>query len=203
MAELAHCIERRDLAIQGGMQDQYAAVFGGFNFMEFSSAAVIVNPLRIDPDVINELQYNLLLLYTGTTRLSGRIIEKQVAGYSRGEQDVISAMDELKCLTVAMKNALLQARLDQFGRLLDEAWKHKKRMAREISNSHIDMLYETAKNHGAIGGKITGAGGGGYMFLYCDFGTKHIVARKLEELGAQPVEFSFEPKGLQTWEIKS
>jgi D-glycero-alpha-D-manno-heptose-7-phosphate kinase len=202
MADLAYRIEREDLGIKGGKQDQYAAVFGGFNFMEFGGTSAIVNPLRVDSDTINELQYNLLLCYTGKRRLSAKIIESQVAGYMRGDHDVLGAMDELKALTISMKNALLQGKLDAFGRLLHESWLHKKRMAREISNPEIDKLYETARAHGAIGGKITGAGGGGYLFLYCEFGTKHIIAEALEKLGAEIVDFSFEPRGLQTWEIR-
>ncbi len=203
IAELAYQIERRQLKIEGGMQDQYAAVFGGFNFMEFSRAAVIVNPLRIDPEAVSELEYNLLLCYTGRTRLSANIIKSQVANYEQGDRDVLGAMEELKRLTVEMKNALLQGRLDDFGHLLDEAWLNKKKMAAQISNSEIDALYETARKHGALGGKITGAGGGGYMFLYCRFGTKHIVARELEKLGAEVVEFSFDQRGLRTWEVRS
>jgi D-glycero-alpha-D-manno-heptose-7-phosphate kinase len=203
IAELAYQIERVDLAIRGGMQDQYAAVFGGFNFMEFGRDRVIVNPLRIDREVMNELQYNLLLCYTGKRRLSAKIIESQVENYKRKEQEVLDAMEELKVLTVEMKNALLQGRLDDFGELLHEAWINKKKMAREISNDEIDQLYETARENGAIGGKITGAGGGGYLFLYCRFGAKHLVAEALEKLGAEVVDFSFEERGLQTWEIRS
>jgi D-glycero-alpha-D-manno-heptose-7-phosphate kinase len=203
IAELAYRIERKDLGIQGGMQDQYAAAFGGFNFMEFSRSAVIVNPLRMEPDVVNELQYNLLLCYTGTRRLSARIIQSQVAAYERREEEVLRAMDELKHLTLEIKNALLQGRLADFGALLHESWNNKKKMASQISNPGIDLLYETARKSGAIGGKITGAGGGGYLFLYCEFGRKHVVAEELEKLGAEVVDFSFEPCGLQTWEIRS
>ena len=202
IADLAYRIERKDLCIQGGKQDQYSAVFGGFNFMEFGRSAVIVNPLRIDPEAINELEYNLLLCYTGRRRLSANIIQSQVAAYENKDQDVLGAMDELKTLTIEMKNALLQGRLNDFGRLLHEAWVQKRRMAKQISNSEIDTLYETARKHGAVGGKITGAGGGGYMFLYCEFDKKHVVAKKLEELGAEIVEFTFEPRGLQTWEVR-
>jgi D-glycero-alpha-D-manno-heptose-7-phosphate kinase len=202
IAELAYHIERVDLAIRGGMQDQYAAVFGGFNFMEFARSAVIVNPLRIDRDIINELEYNLLLCYTGRTRLSDNIIATQVANYVDRKVDVVRAMDELKAITVQMKNALLQGRLTDFGGLMHEAWSHKKRFADQITTPAIDALYETARAHGAIGGKILGAGGGGYLMLYCRFGRKHIVAEELEKLGAQAVEFTFEPFGLQTWEAR-
>jgi len=203
IAEIAYHIEREDLGIKGGMQDQYAAVFGGFNFMEFDSKTVIVNPLRIDRDIINELEYHLILCYSGRTRLSANIITTQIDGYVQKKEDVINAMDELKRLTIQMKNALLQKRLDDFGNLLHEAWMNKKKMASQITNSQIDELYETARRYGALGGKVLGAGGGGYLLLYCEFDKKHVIAEKLEKIGGQVVEFTFEDRGLQTWEIKS
>lgn len=203
MAELAYHIERIDLEIQGGMQDQYAAVFGGFNFIEFGPTAVIVNPLRIDMEIINELEYNLLLCYTGRTRLSANIITTQVGAYVRKEEEVLKAMDELKSITIEMKNALLQGRLNDFGLLLHEAWNNKKKMAKQITTSNIDHLYETAREKGALGGKILGAGGGGYLLLYCPFDKKHLIAEGLEKLGGQVVEFTFDYHGLQTWEVKS
>lgn len=203
IAELAYGIERKDLGIQGGMQDQYAAVFGGFNFIEFGSGTVIVNPLRIDIDILNELQYHLLLCYTGRTRLSANIITSQIDAYMRKEEEVLNAMDELKRITIEMKNALLQGRLNDFGLLLHEAWNNKKKMAEQITNSNIDTLYEVARKNGALGGKILGAGGGGYLLLYCEFGRKHIIAEELESLGGQVVEFTFDSYGLQTWEVKS
>ncbi|HZD58182.1 MAG TPA: hypothetical protein VE136_15735 [Anaerolineales bacterium] len=203
IADLAYQIERVDLRIKGGMQDQYAAVFGGFNFIEFGRDAVIVNPLRIEDEIINELQYNLLLCYTGRTRLSANIITTQVDNYVRKEAEVLAAMDELKEITVALKNALLQGRLDDFGGLLNEAWFNKKKMAKQITSSTIDTLYETARKNGALGGKILGAGGGGYLLLYCPFDRKHIIAEELEKLGGQVVEFTFDYHGLQTWEVRS
>lgn len=203
IAELAYHIERRELNIQGGMQDQYAAVFGGFNFIEFfGPSSVIVNPLRIGAGTLNELHYNLLLCYTGKTRLSANIITTQVDNYLRGEVEVLQAMDELKSITTEMKNALLQGRLNDFGALLHEAWNNKKKMAKQITTSTIDVLYETARKHGALGGKILGAGGGGYLLLYCPFDRKHIIAEELEKLGGQIVEFTFDYYGLQTWEVK-
>lgn len=199
IAELAYQIERIELGIKGGMQDQYAAVFGGFNFIEFTKSAVIVNPLRIERDIINELEYNLILCYTGSTRLSANIISTQVDAYKRKEEDVLKAMEELKEITIELKNNLLQGRLTEFGHLLHEAWKNKKKMAKQITNPTIDELYETAKKYGALGGKILGAGGGGYLLVYCEFGKKHIVAEELEKLGGQVVDFTFENYGLQTW----
>jgi D-glycero-alpha-D-manno-heptose-7-phosphate kinase len=202
IAELAYRVERLELGISGGMQDQYAAVFGGFNFIEFNPPAVIVNPLRVDPETLNELEYNLLLCYTGTTRLSANILATQIGAYERHDPGVMGAMDELKAITVELKNALLQNRLDDFGRLLHEAWVQKKRMAEQITNPGIDALYAAARKAGAIGGKILGAGGGGYLLLYCEFDRKHRIAHELERLGGQVVKFAFEGSGLQTWEVK-
>ncbi len=202
IADLAYQIERVDLGIKGGKQDQYAATFGGFNYIEFDRDATIVNPLRVPPDVLNELHYNLLLCYTGKTRLSARIIDTQVEGYVRREEEVLRAMDELKRIATALKDALLQGRLNDFGALLHQAWMNKKKMAAQISNPGIDQLYETARKHGALGGKISGAGGGGYMFFYCPFERKHVVAEQLERLGARVVDFNFDLHGLMTWEVR-
>lgn len=203
IAELAYQIERVDLGIEGGLQDQYAATFGGFNFIEFNGPTVIVNPLRVDPAHINELEYHLLLCYTGKTRLSANILSRQIDSVVRKEVDVMAALDVLKEIAVQMKNALLQGHLDEFGELLHHAWQDKKVLDSQISNSDIDRMYETARRHGAIGGKISGAGGGGYLLLYCPFDRKHIIAEKLEQIGGQIVEFGFEPRGLQTWQVNS
>lgn len=202
IADLAYQIERVDLGIKGGKQDQYAATFGGFNFIEFYRDATIVNPLRVPSDVLNELDYNLLLCYTGKTRLSARIIDTQVERYVRRQEEVVRAMDELKRIATDLKNALLQGRLNDFGALLHQAWMNKKQMAAQISDPGIDELYETARRYGALGGKVSGAGGGGYMFFYCPFDRKHIVAEQLEQLGAQVVDFNFDFYGLQTWEVR-
>ncbi len=202
IADLAYQIERVDLGIKGGKQDQYAATFGGFNFIEFYRDATIVNPLRVPFDTLNELHYNLLLCYTGKTRLSAHIIDDQIKGYVHQRESVTQAMDELKEIAVALKNALLQGRLNDFGVLLHEAWTNKKKLATQISDSHIDELYETARQHGALGGKISGAGGGGYMFFYCDFSRKHVLAEQLERMGAQVVDFNFDFRGLQAWDVK-
>jgi D-glycero-alpha-D-manno-heptose-7-phosphate kinase len=202
IAEIAYRIEREDLGIKGGMQDQYAAVFGGFNFMEFGAKTVIVNPLRIDNDVINELEYHLLLCYTGKTRLSANIISTQIEGYVQKNEDVVRAMDEMKNIAIELKNVLLQGHVDDFGALLHEAWINKKKMASQITNDHIDTLYEIARQNGALGGKVLGAGGGGYLLLYCEFDKKHVVAEALERNGGQVVEFTFEHHGLQSWEVR-
>jgi D-glycero-alpha-D-manno-heptose-7-phosphate kinase len=201
VAELAYEVERVDLGIQGGMQDQYAATFGGVNFIEFLADRVVVNPLKVSQDIQNELEYNLLLVSTGKVRLSSNIIEDQVRRYERGEEDSIAALRELKRLTMEMKERLLRRKFDEFGELLHEEWQHKKRMSARISSPELDDLYDAARREGAIGGKITGAGGGGYMLLYCRFDRKHRVAEAMRARGCETQEVALEPLGLQTWRV--
>lgn len=199
VASLAYHVERVDLGIKGGIQDQYAAAFGGFNLIEFHRDGVVVNPLRIPRDIMNELQYRLILCFTGRTRLSANIIETQVKGYLDKQGDVMAALDELKSLTLDMKNVLLKGRLSDFGGLLHDAWLNKKKLAKAISNDNIDDLYEMARKAGALGGKILGAGGGGYMLLMCDYTNRNRVAEALEGYGAPVIPFAFDQYGLQTW----
>jgi len=200
-ARLAFEIEREQLGIQGGMQDQYAASFGGFNFIEFYKDRVIVNPLRISRDTINELEHNLLLCYTGKPHVSSGIIQDQMGRYENQVEDAISGLRRQKDLAFEMKNALLERRLDDFGALLGIAWDFKKKMSEKISSPLIDELYELALRSGALGGKITGAGGGGYMLFYCRYEKKLRVAAALRKMGATPTEFGFDPHGLQTWRV--
>ena len=173
IAQLAYGIERRELGIRGGLQDQYAAAFGGFNFMEFSGDRVIVNPLRISPSGVNELEHNLLLCYTGRTRLSDRIIEDQTCRYQQRQGDTLQGLREQKVLAVELKNALLQRRFNDFGDLMHQAWVAKKKISPKISTPAIDGFYEEACKHGALGGKIMGAGGGGYMVVYRPLEVEH------------------------------
>jgi D-glycero-alpha-D-manno-heptose-7-phosphate kinase len=201
IAELAYKIERADLGIKGGKQDQYAATFGGFNYIEFHADSTIVNPLRISREILNEMEYRLLLCYTGRTRLSARILDEQIAKYKKREKKSVEALDELKAICINMKNALLRGRLEEVGELLHEGWMNKRKLASKITNPEIDKLYETARKNGAIGGKLLGAGGGGYLLLFCEFDKKHIIAEKLEQLGGQMVEFGFDVKGLQSWSV--
>ena len=201
VAELAFDLERKELGIKGGLQDQYAATFGGFNFIEFEGDRVIVNPLRISPDVVHELELNMLLCYTGKTRASDRIIEDQTSRWTGGDEQALEGLRAGKEMAVAMKNALLQRRLNDFGDLLGGAWEEKKKMSPRITNELIDSAYEEARNQGALGGKVTGAGGGGYMLFYCPFQRKHHVANALIAMGGEINEFEFTPYGLTTWSV--
>jgi len=201
IAELAYKLERIELGIKGGLQDQYAATFGGFNFIEFKKDSVVVNPLRIRPEILNELHSNLLLFYTGKTRLSARILERQISATQKRKKVVLESLDVLKQLAIDMKNALLRGDLRSFGELLHMGWEYKKKLDSQISNSFIDKLYNVARENGAVGGKVCGAGGGGHLLIYCDLEKRHKVAKKLESLGCKLVAFGFESNGLQTWEI--
>ena len=203
VAELAYRIERQEAGIKGGKQDQYAASFGGFNFIEFLGEKTIVNPLKIKREIVNELEYRLMLCYTGKTRLSAGIIDDQVRGYTEKKEDVVRALDETKQLAIAMKNALLLGKIDDFGAFLHQSWQSKKSFSSKITDRHIDELYEIARQNGAIGGKLLGAGGGGYLLLLCEFDKHHILAQKLEEHGGKVVNFAFEFNGLQTWEVST
>jgi D-glycero-alpha-D-manno-heptose-7-phosphate kinase len=201
VAQLAFDLERKDLGIQGGFQDQYASTFGGFNLIEFEGDRVIVNPLRISPDVVHELEHNMLLCYTGKTRSSDHIIEHQTSRWTGGDAQALAGLRAGKELAVAMKNALLQRRLTDFGELLGSAWEQKKKLSSKISNEFIDTAYEEARKQGALGGKVTGAGGGGYMLFYCPFQRKHRVANALIAMGGQVSEFEFTSNGLTTWSV--
>lgn len=199
VAEVAFKIEREKLGIRGGRQDQYAAAFGGFNFIEFIGDKTIVNPLRIKEDIVDELQYRLLICYTGRTRASSNIIQEQVKRFVDREQQMVEALDETKALAVEMKNALLRGGLDEVGELMNRAWREKKKFASKITDSRIDTIYENAMKAGAQGGKITGAGGGGFMIFLCEFEKRHVVASELEKLDARVTPFAFEPRGMRTW----
>ena len=194
-------IERLDLKIAGGRQDQYAATFGGFNFIEFRSDHTIVNPLRIRREVINELEYSMLLCYTGGTRLSANIVANQMRSYREGKEQVVRGLDRMKELTLEMKAVLLRDRVHHFGELLHEAWEAKKDCDPAITTEQIDRLYAAARAQGATGGKILGAGGGGYILVLCPFDRRQAIARALEDTGGLLVSFALEERGLQTWVV--
>jgi D-glycero-alpha-D-manno-heptose-7-phosphate kinase len=198
IADLAHAIERVDLSIRGGLQDHYAAVFGGFNFIEFGER-VIVNPLRVRDSTVNELEFNLLLCFTGITRQSAHIIADQTHRVETAESETLAGLRAQKQLAVAMKSALLRGKLGEFGELLGEAWREKQKLSPMIATPRIQEAFDIALRNGAISGKVTGAGGGGYILFYCDFKKKHRVANALERFGVTTAEFSFEPRGLTTW----
>lgn len=203
IAHLAYEIERIDLKMAGGKQDQYAATFGGFNYMEFyANDKVIVNPLRIKDNYVYEMEFSLLLYYTGTSRLSAKIIEAQTKNVNQKKQKSIEAMHKLKEQSLMMKEAILKGDLKSIGHILDYGWKYKKQMADEISNNVIDELYNEAINAGASGGKISGAGGGGFMMFYCPVNSRYGVIDILKKYGGEFRRYNFVDHGLVTWKVK-
>ncbi len=203
LAEIAYRIERVELGDPGGRQDQYAAAFGGFNFIEFTKDATVVNPLRIDPEVLNELAYRLMLCFTGITRYSGRLIESQTDAYRNRRAETVEALDSAMQLAFAMMKELLTGNLDRMGELLHEGWEAKKRYTEGISNPEIDAFYSKARAAGALGGKLTGAGGGGFLLLFCDFQRRQEVAKAVSRAGGRIVEFAFCPEGVQAWTVRA
>lgn len=202
IAALAYSIERIDLRLAGGKQDQYAATFGGFNFMEFyAENKVIVNPLRIKESIMNELSRNLVLFYTSTSRSSADIIERQQKNVVANNTQSIEAMQQLKKQAVLMKEALLRNELDKIGDILNLGWEYKRQMARGISTDLFEDVYKAALNAGARGGKISGAGGGGYIFFYCPDCVRYKVIEALSNFGGKVRRFEFTKQGLQTWQI--
>ena len=200
MAHYAYEIERVDLQLAGGKQDQYAATFGGVNFMEFyKDDKVIVNPLRVKQEHLFELENNLLLYYTATSRESAAIIKKQRQNVDDKKSSSIEAMHQLKEQARLMKEALLRGNLAEIGSILDYGFEQKRKMAEGISNPILEEIYDAAKKAGATGGKISGAGGGGFMIFYCPGNTKYQVANALEQFGGNIGKYQFVDQGLKTW----
>jgi D-glycero-alpha-D-manno-heptose-7-phosphate kinase len=200
IAQMAYDIERVELAMAGGKQDQYAATFGGVNFMEFYDGnKVIVNPLRIKQEYLFELENNLLLYFTATSRLSSTIIEAQSKNVTDKNAESIDAMHHLKEQAVMMKEALLKGNIHQIGGILDFGFRYKKKMAKGISNEKMDNIYEAALKAGATGGKISGAGGGGFMMFYCPRNTRHKVKQALDSFGGDFRSYQFTERGLVSW----
>jgi len=201
-AQYAYDIERNDLQLAGGKQDQYAATFGGVNFMEFYEAdKVIVNPLRIREAYMHELENNLVLYFTATSRESATIITEQVNNVNNKNEKSIDAMHQLKEQAKMMKEALLKGRLDEIGEILDYGFTQKRLMAHNISNDNIEAIYDAAKKAGATGGKISGAGGGGFMVFYCPGNSRYAVIETLNSFGGEVKKYSFVNHGLTTWSV--
>ncbi|MFH1402727.1 MAG: GHMP kinase [Candidatus Altiarchaeota archaeon] len=202
VAELAFQLEREELNNKGGRQDQYVSVFGGINYIEFKGDDFVrVNPLKLKKDHLLELEKNLLLVYAMDRSVSGDIITDQTKSYMQKKKNVVEALHSSKALALEVNYALRKGDFEKFGRLLHEGWDVKKKFSPMMTNRYIDSIYQLARKHGAMGGKITGAGGGGHMFFYCEPNKEQVVARKLEEAGAKVVPFTFDLEGLQTWEV--
>jgi len=200
IARLAYEIERRDASMAGGKQDQYAAAFGGFNFMEFyNDDKVIVNPLRVKHEYVRELEFSLVMYYTGISRESSRIISEQSRNVDAKYEESISAMDKLKEQAFVLKEAILKGELHRTGEILDFGWQYKKKIAIGITNRIIDEIYNCGVKAGSTGGKLSGAGAGGFLMFYCPGNTKYTVIDALKRFGGEIARFEFTKQGLITW----
>ncbi|ELR96426.1 kinase galactokinase/mevalonate kinase [Gloeocapsa sp. PCC 73106] len=203
MAHLAYEIERVDLQMAGGKQDQYAATFGGFNFIEFfKEDRVIVNPLRIKKSIVNELELSLVLFFSGISRYSSEIIDAQSSAIKLKNQHSLEAMHLLKEQAFIMKEALLKGDLASIGKILDIGWNYKKQTSSKVSNSAIDEIYQAALDAGSTGGKISGAGGGGFMMFFCPGNNRYPVIEVLKRFGGEFRRFQFVEDGVLTWSSK-
>ena len=200
MASLAYQVERIDLGLAGGKQDQYAATFGGFNYMEFfDQQRVVVNPLRLKNWIRNELENSLVLYYTGTSRDSAKIIEEQVR--CQKNEDSLEGMHELKRQAVRMKEAILKGDFDGFAQCLRSGWEAKKRTSSVISNPKIDEMYRYIMENGGKAAKISGAGGGGFMMIVCDPTKRFDLVEKLKNTDGRVMVTSFTERGTQAWTL--
>ncbi|MCT7606959.1 dehydrogenase [Aliarcobacter butzleri] len=200
IARLAFDIEREDIGIVGGAQDQYAATFGGFNFMEFyADKRVIVNPLRVKNWIIDELEASIVLYFTNITRQASQI-EKEKKSLLDNKNS-LDAMHEVKEDAILMKESLLKGDIDNFSKILGKSWEAKKRVSSSISNNEIDKVYDIAMQNGAYSGKVSGAGGGGFMFFMVEPTKKLKLIRELNKQQGEVINFEFVKDGAKGWKI--
>jgi D-glycero-alpha-D-manno-heptose-7-phosphate kinase len=195
VARLATRIELEKMGMPIGYQDQFASAYGGLNFMEFTAAGLRVTPILTPPGTLATLQRNLLLFFTGTARESSKILSRQKANSEQSDSDAVKALQAVKALAHQLREVLQRGDVTGFGELLHAGWEQKKKFASGISNSVIDEAYELARANGAIGGKIAGAGGGGFMMIYCRDGAQTAVTTALEDKGLRRMDFRFEDGG--------
>jgi D-glycero-alpha-D-manno-heptose-7-phosphate kinase len=202
IAQLAYEVERNDLQLPGGKQDQYAATFGGVNFIEFQADnRVIVNPLRVHRGTLNELESSMIVCFTGVSRRSQEIITEQQRRMTSLNESNLESLHQLKHDAVEMKDALLRGDLERMGHILDRSWRAKQRTASGISTSYIEQLYHVAFDNGALGGKVSGAGGGGFMMFIVPPHRRLAVIRALNQVGANASSVNFVSRGAETWTV--
>lgn len=201
IARLAYQIEREDIGLSGGKQDQYAATFGGFNFMEFNSGGVIVNPLRIKRWIINELECSLVLYFTGVSRSSAKIIDDQIEKAKKRDEKSLNAMHELKEQAYKMKNCILLGDINGLCECMRQSWESKKRVSDSITNDHINDCYDLIMANGGRAAKVSGAGGGGFMMVICEPSQRKKLLNVLDKTDGKAYTVTFELDGTRGWTI--
>jgi len=198
LAERAFHVARNVLGRPVGKQDEYASAFGGLNFISFhQDGTTHVEPLNLEPGLVRELQSSLLLFFTGASHHSWTILEEQDKSTSRADSGTVEYLHEIRKLAELMKAALIAGEFSEFGLLLHKSWEIKKQLSAKISNDRINGMYESALRNGALGGKITGAGGGGFLLLFCQQQHQEDVRKALVALGAREMGFDFDFQGAQ------
>lgn len=195
IADMATRVELQKLGMPIGHQDQFAAAFGGLNYFHFTANGTTAEPLKVAASTRAELQRRLLLFFTGQSRDSTKILARQTENTNKKSSKPLEALHAVRAMADEMRDILQQGRLDEFGVMLDRGWQQKKQFASGVSNERIDGLYQLARNKGVIGGKITGAGGGGFLMLYCEDGTQDAVTEAMESEGLRRMNFSFDSGG--------
>ena len=195
IAETAFHIERNILKHPIGKQDDYIAAFGGFNFIRFTKEHIYVDPIKINKSTFDEFQENLLLFFIGNTRKNTSILSNQLENIKQKRAETIEALHYVKGLSEEMHSSLQQSDITRFGELLDKGWLAKKKFTQNVSNDNIDKIYDTALECGALGGKLTGAGGGGHMIFYCEKTKQNGFIEKMNGLGLKHIKFKFNKDG--------
>ena len=195
IADLACQVEIDKLKMPIGKQDQYAASFGGLNFIQFNPQGVVVEPLSLSDELQAELESRLMLFFTGRSRDSAEILGEQKRSSERNRAGVIDALHVIKSLAVALRNDLLRGEIDSLGDYLHQSWVAKRQLAAGITDPWIDQWYQAARDAGARGGKIAGAGGGGFLLLYCERAFQEQVTEALRSQGLHRMDFRFETGG--------
>ncbi|MDI6708752.1 MAG: hypothetical protein QME47_06695 [Candidatus Thermoplasmatota archaeon] len=198
IAESAYKIAREELKLPIGKQDEYASAFGGLNFIKFEKEKTIVERLKVSEEIRKRLAEDLMLFFTGRTRDSTKILTMQDKACEEDEEKVIESLHELKKLGLEVKSAVEKGELRYFGELLDRSWQNKRKLVEGITTDIIDRAYEVALKNGALGGKLTGAGGGGYLMLYCERKNQNGLRKALVQFGFKELDFKFEDKGATT-----
>ena len=203
LGHLAYLVEREDVGISGGLQDQYASAYGGFNFMEFGRNVEVI-PIRLEPYQVYELESRIVLAYVGETRLSSRIIEQQTARFSRGDKGSTVSLNRLKELAYETRAALLTEQYDLFAHCIEEGWRNKRSLTESIVTDVVETVYDLGMEAGALSGKLVGAGGGGYMLFVIPPEMQRQVSERLERFGISVAEhLGFGSVGAMAWERRA
>ena len=195
IAETSFHIERNVLQHPIGKQDDYIASFGGFNFIRFTNEQVYVEPIKINKSTFDELQENLLLFFIGDTRKNADILSNQLDNIKQRRTETIESLNYVKGLAEEMNSSLKQSDITLFGELLHKGWLAKKKFTKDVSNENVNKIYDIALENGALGGKLTGAGGGGHMLFYCEKSKHDRFIQKMEDIGLKHIRFKFNNDG--------